>query len=442
MSVAIATTDTETAPRDAWLLVAVLTAAAVLSYTDRQILSLIVDPVRASLHISETQIGLIQGAAFAVLYACVGLPLGRAADILPRKRVILTGILVWSCATVASGFAASFWTLFAARLCVGFGEAALAPAALSLIASAFPAERRGLAIGVFLTGIVIGTGASFGGGGALLAFAESSHVHALPILGAMEPWRVVMILAGLPGFPIALALLLLRDIPHRERGGFARALSLAPLFRAFAARKDVLLPLYGALALSTIGDYAFFSWVPTFMSRVYHASSGTIAFDLAVTAIGAGLVGTLGGSVLSDMVERRGGARLMFAALFFVLALPATLIGFMPNFVLVLDAFTLWLLVSSVTGTVAITALQELLPDDARGVATATISFCNTLVGLGLGPVLVAIATQYFFGTPLAVGKAITLVVFPAAALGAVLFLVAGRRAQNTRSSVSVSVPA
>jgi predicted MFS family arabinose efflux permease len=431
-----AKTDTNVSPLQGWLLVLVLTAAAVLSYTDRQILSLIVDPVRHSLRISESQVGVIQGTAFAVLYSCVGLPLGRAADILPRKRVILMGILVWSVATIASGFAQGFWSLFAARLCVGFGEAALAPAALSLLASSFPAERRGLAIGFFLTGMVVGIGASFGIGGALLAVARSSAFRALPGIGGVEDWRMVMILAGAPGFLIAFALAFLPDIPHREPGGLARALSLQPLFREFASRKAVLLPLYAALALGTIGDYSFLSWTPAFLSRVYHATSGAIAFDLTVATIGAGVIGTLGGSALSDVFERRGSGRLMLAALVFVLAIPATLIGVMPSLALVLGAFTLWMFVSSVAGTVAITAIQELLPDDARGVATATISFCNTLVGLGTGPVLVAVATQYYFGTPLAVGKAITLVVFPAAGFAVVFFYLAARRAQGARTAL------
>jgi MFS family permease len=435
--VASAKTDTTISPLEGWLLVAVLTVAAILSYTDRQILSLIVDPVRHSLALSESQIGLIQGTAFAVLYSCVGLPLGRAADLLPRKRVILMGILVWSFGTVASGFTQGFWSMFAARLSVGFGEAALAPAALSLLASAFPAERRGLAIGFFLTGMVTGIGASFGIGGALLAIARSDTFRALPLVGHFEAWRVVMILAGAPGFLIALALSFLPDIPHRAEGGLARALSLKPLFNVFASRKGVLLPLYAALALGTIGDYSFLSWTPAFLSRVYHATSNAIAFDLTVATIGAGVIGTLGGSAFSDVFERRGSGRLMLAAIVFVFAIPATLIGVMPNLALVLGAFTLWMLVSAIAGTVAITAIQELLPDDARGVATATISFCNTLVGLGLGPVLVAVATQYYFGAPTAVGKAITLIVLPAASFAVLFFYIAARRAQNVRAILS-----
>ena len=424
----------EVSPLQGWLLVAVLTVAAILSYTDRQILSLIVDPVRHSLGLSESQIGIIQGTAFAVLYSFVGLPLGRAADILPRKRVILMGILVWSFGTVASGFTQGFWSLFAARLTVGFGEAALAPAALSLLASAFPAERRGLAIGFFLTGMIIGLGAAFGIGGVMLAIANSGVFRGLHL----EAWRLVMILAGAPGFLIALALSFLPDIPHRERGSLARALSLAPLLREFAGRRQVLLPLYAALALGTIGDYSFLSWTPAFLTRVYHATSGAIAFDLTVATIGAGLVGTMGGSALSDVFERRGSGRLMFAALVFVLAIPATLIGVMPSLMLVLGAFALWLLVSAAAGTVAITAIQELLPDDARGVATATISFCNTLVGLGTGPVLVALATQYYFATPTAVGKAITLVVLPTASFAVLFFYIAARRAQTARADLLV----
>src|SRR5688572_4369774 len=151
-----------------WWAVFVFFLAAILSYTDRQILSLLVDPIRAGLNLSDVQLGILHGTAFAVLYAAFGLPLGRLADLMNRRNLILVGVMIWSTATVACAWARSFEELLVARLFVGLGEAALAPAALSMISDLFPAERRGVAIGTFALGIVAGAGVAIGVGGTLL----------------------------------------------------------------------------------------------------------------------------------------------------------------------------------------------------------------------------------------------------------------------------------
>src|ERR1700732_5376463 len=151
----------------AWAVVAILIATAVLSYTDRQVLSLLVDPIRSDLGITDTQISLLLGTAFAVVYGIAGLPLGFLADRTSRRNLIFAGVLVWSCGTLACGFSHSFGQLFAARIVVGLGEAVLSPAAISLISDYFPPARRGTAVGCFLSGIAMGRGASLliGGGG-------------------------------------------------------------------------------------------------------------------------------------------------------------------------------------------------------------------------------------------------------------------------------------
>jgi MFS family permease len=129
--------------------------ATVLSYTDRQILSLLVDPIRHDLSISDTQIGLLIGTAFALVYGVAGLPLGWLADRLRRRDLIVAGILLWSCGTVCCGIAHDFPHFFAARLLVGIGEAVLTPASISMISDSFPAPKRGLATSVFLMGMAM-----------------------------------------------------------------------------------------------------------------------------------------------------------------------------------------------------------------------------------------------------------------------------------------------
>src|SRR6516225_1782664 len=188
----------------AWWAVGVFCIAAILSYSDRQILSLLVDPIRADLHITDAQVGLLQGAAFSLIYAVAGVALGRAADVMPRRLVIVAGVLVWSVGTLACGYANSFGSLFAARAAVGIGEAALAPAATSIIADSFRAHRRGAGIGVFLMGMVVGAGGALALGGFILQAAQSGALAGVPVLGALAPWRAGLVVLGLAGLPVAL----------------------------------------------------------------------------------------------------------------------------------------------------------------------------------------------------------------------------------------------
>src|SRR4051812_34455413 len=183
----------------AWMAVCLFSAAALLSYTDRQILALLVAPVQHDLHISDTGLSILQGAAFAVLYSVIGLPLGRVADLVPRRALLSCAVLLWSLGTVLCGFAHSFGQLFAARLLVGIGEAALAPAAMSLIGDYFRPAARALPTGVFLTGMVVGGGAAFAIGGFLLNAAQHAAFASLPLIGGIAPWRQVLLVLGIAG---------------------------------------------------------------------------------------------------------------------------------------------------------------------------------------------------------------------------------------------------
>ena len=157
----------------AWYVVGVLVLTTVLSYTDRQILSLLVDPIRQDLAISDTQVGLLIGTAFAFVYGIAGLPLGWLADRLRRRDLIVAGISLWSLGTVCCGLSHNFAQFFAARLLVGIGEAVLTPASISMISDSFPSRSRGRATSVFLMGIAMGAGGAILFGGLILRLADS-----------------------------------------------------------------------------------------------------------------------------------------------------------------------------------------------------------------------------------------------------------------------------
>ncbi|MBS0420042.1 MAG: MFS transporter [Proteobacteria bacterium] len=416
----------------AWWTVALFCVAGVLSFTDRQILSLLVDPIRVDLRISDIQISLLQGLAFAAVYGFAGLPFGRLADTFPRRTVTVVGVLIWTVSTVACGFANSFGALFAARLCVGVGEAALAPAAMSIIADSFPPYRRGTATGLFLMGMVAGQGVALAVGGALLASVQSGLLGHIPLLSPVAPWRVVLLLLGPPGILIALLLLTVRE-PRRSNAGSQRAdgtLSLRDALRTLVQRRVIVLPLLGAMALMSAGDFALLNWIPTVLSRIFNVGPAAIAAFYGGAVIATGLIGSLAGGFVSDRLARSGGlaARAKVAAVGAMLALPGALIWAAPSPGWIVAAFCVWNTLSSATATVGITAMQEAVPSAVRGVSIASISFGNMLVGLGLGTLATALLTDAVFEDPLAVGKSVTLVAVGAGSLGIVFYRLAAAR--------------
>jgi len=427
----------------AWWAVAVFTLCAVLSYTDRQILSLLVDPIRADLHITDTQISVLQGLAFALIYSIAGLPLGRLADMVPRRAVIICGVLVWTIATIACGLSHSFNELFVARVFVGVGEAALAPAAMSMITDLFAPHRRGGAIGVFVMGMVVGGGVALGIGGLLLQAAQSGLMRGLPLLGALTPWRASLLLLGAPGIGLALLLLTVREPARQHRGGGTtpQRYSLHEVGRELRDRSGVVFPLLGAMAFMSVGDFSLLNWVPSLLSRDYHLSFAEIGGTLGGLAIGMGGLGTVLGGLISDRAARSGGSRMRIiaAALSAMLALPLILIGATSNALEIFVLFAWWNCFSSAAGTIGITAIQETVPNEMRGLTVSMVSFGNILGGLSLGTMATAIVTDSVFHDPHRIAASLSLVVGPAAILGCLLFWRASLGAAPRRRAVPVT---
>jgi MFS family permease len=432
-------------PATAWWGVGLFTLGAILSYTDRQILAILVDPIRASLHLTDTQLSVLQGAAFAVIYSFIGLPLGRIADLVPRRVLLILAIALWSAGTAACGFAHSFAGLLGARLLVGIGEAALAPAAISLIGEYFPPDRRGTAMGVFLGGIVIGAGAAIGIGGGLLELAQGKALHGLPLIGVLAPWRVVLLLAGIAGLAVAASMLTLHEPPGRSFSSAnfrARLFGLGEIARAFRRHGGLLLPLYGALAFWSIVDNALLSWAPALLMRRFAWSPGSVGASLGTIAIVAGLIGTPAGGFISDRVTARWGVRARFPLLVLVavtgiLGIP---VGILSTPVAALASTCCWIFVSSALGTIAIATILDLLPQESRGFGISTIAFNNIIVGLGLGPTLVALVTDRVFHDPQAVGYAMSCIIAPSVLIAILLYAVAMLRAGHLQAA-SQSLP-
>jgi MFS family permease len=413
-------------PSRAWWAVGVFCIAAVLSYSDRQILSLLVDPIRADLHATDVQIGLLQGAAFALIYAVAGVGLGRAADVLPRRLVIVAGIVIWSLATLACGYATSFGSLFAARAAVGIGEAALAPAALSIITDSFQVNRRGVATGTFLMGMIVGGGVALALGGFILQAAQSGALRGLPVLGALAPWRSGLVILGLLGLPVAL---LAATVPEPARrhligGSSARPVPLGDAAKRLAALWPALLPLYAAIGLASLCDFAILNWVPTFLSRRFGVGVAEIGGVLGTVVIVGGVLGSAGAGMVADRMVKRGGAssRLVLAVGAMLAGIVATLFVLAPSPPLIFTLAGLWIFASTTGQSVGITVLQELAPGDARGLSVSIVSLINIGLGLALGAALPALILEHVLHDPAAVGTAITIVALPCAIVSTLLY--------------------
>ncbi|HSC85369.1 MAG TPA: MFS transporter, partial [Pseudomonas sp.] len=289
----------------AWTTVVILMVAYVLSFIDRQILNLLVAPIRRDLVISDTQMSLLMGLSFALFYTVCGIPLGRLADTKSRRGLIAIGVLFWSAATAACGMARLYWQFLLCRIGVGVGEAALSPAAYSLIADSFPAERRATAISVYSMGVYLGSGLAFLLGGLVIKFASAQGDLHLPIVGEVRPWQLIFLILGAAGALFTLLMLAVRE-PARRGIGAGVAVPLAEVGRYIRRnRRTVLLHNFGFAGLALAG-YGSGAWIPSFYIRTYGWDAGQVGIVYGSLVAVFGCLGIVFGGRLADWLAKRG----------------------------------------------------------------------------------------------------------------------------------------
>ncbi|MGN5517529.1 MFS transporter [Halopseudomonas sp. Lyrl_26] len=388
----------------AWFTVVILLLAYVLSFIDRQILNLLVGPIRADLGISDTQMSLLMGLSFAIFYTVAGIPLGRVADSRSRRGLIAWGIFFWSLMTAACGLAKTYWHFVLFRIGVGAGEAALSPAAYSLMADSFPPEKRATAISVYSMGIYLGAGMAFLLGGIVITWANAKGDVTLPVLGVIRPWQLIFLVLGVVGALFSLVLLAIRE-PTRKGVGAGVAVPLKDVGAyLLKIRKAVICHNFGFACLS-FASYGASAWIPTFFIRTHGLTAGEVGIYYGSLVMVAGSLGIVFGGRLSDYLARKGhqDANMRVGLLSAVLTL-------MCNVVFLVDNMTLlWVIMFFNVFTVAMpfgvapAAIQEVMPNSMRGQASAIYLFVITLIGLGIGPTAVALVTDYVFQDDMAV---------------------------------------
>ena len=406
------------------------------SFIDRTILSLLVKPIRADLHLTDTQFSYLAGLAFVLLYTLTGIPLGWLADRWSRRWLIAGGVGFWSVMTASCGVAGGFWQLFAARVGVGVGEATLSPCSYGLISELFPPERRSRPLSVFTLGIPIGSGMALMIGGSVIAAIAGVGPVDLPLIGATKPWQMVFLIVGLPGLILALlALLILRETPHRR----TKTAADQPRFGEVVAFMWRHRGVYGTLAFS-LGCFAIYgyggnAWLPTYLQRVHGFTAAEAGLFLGGSVLVLGVLGSIAAGWFADRMMQRGSrdaftaTGIAYAAGMVVTASLGTIIT-IPWLSLTLVALSGFFSLTWAGANVA--TLQTVTPVRMRGQVSATYLFITNITGLGFGPTGIAAATDHIFHRDSAVGWSISLV-GTASMIVVVAILLAGRGAMTRR---------
>lgn len=393
-----------------WFAVVVLSLLYACSFIDRQIIALMVVPIQRDLHLTDTQMSLLLGPAFAFFFAIMGLPMGSLADRISRKGLIATGVAAWSLFTAGCGLASSYAHLILMRMGVGVGEATLGPGAYSMITDYFRTSHLTRAMSVFGIGVVLGSGlASIIGGYVIEASMNIGHVS-IPLIGMVRPWQLVFIIVGLPGLLLALLMLAVREPPRHDSGvipdtsDFSR--QMKQQWRAYIA-------LMGGFGMFSLFGYGAGSWLPTYLMRTHEMPVHIIGLLVGGGTIFFGTFGTLFWGALNDRLVSRGKIDAPFILgpiIGLCLGGAGVFMGLAPTKNIAIVGVILFTIFGAVWSGITAASLQLMTPPRLRGRVSAIYLIVNNAVGIGVGPLLVALATDRIFIDPMATGKSIALV--------------------------------
>lgn len=419
----------------AWYTVAILLCAYIFSFIDRQILNLLVAPVRRDLGITDTEMSLLIGFSFAVFYSLLGLPFGRLADSVSRPRLIIVGMFTWSLMTGGCGLINSYAQLFILRMGVGIGEATLSPAAYSMISDSFPPAKRSVPFSVYTMATYIGGGFAFLLGGLLLRYFGSRQMFELPVLGLVRPWQALFIFLGISGILFILALLSLRDPSRKGARVFENAqgkikverIPLSTVWKYFLQNKKSLLSLNVGMGLAALAAYGTSAWGITFLVRNHRMTASHAGIVFGAAQILSGTLGMLtAGKAVAWLAKRGYRDAYMRVALFAGAAwlIPGILFPLVPQTNAMIPLLYIAIFFGCMPTCLIPAAIVELVPNAMRGQATAFYLLVVNLIGLGIGPTAVALVTDKVFHYDAAVRYSLLIVPVAAFILAELSFVI------------------
>ena len=417
-------------PSVAWYAVAILFIAYTFSFADRFILSLLIQPIKADLGLSDTKISLLHGFAFAIFYTFMGIPIGRLADRFSRKKIVAAGVTVWSLMTAACGVAQGYWQLFAARVGVGVGEAALSPAAYSIISDSFPKHKLGRALSVYTMGAFVGVGLAYIIGGAVIQSITSSPEITLPLVGTIRSWQAAFFVVGLPGLIVAGLMFTIREPLRRIQQNKTNqmtedgAIPLSDVLQYLWQRRRIYLPHFIGFSFLGVVSNGVFAWTPTFLNRSFGMTVGESGPAIGIIVLTFGTAGLFAGGWLTDKWSKQGklDSSMRVGAVAGIGCIPfAMLLPVVSTSTAVLAIYCPLIFFSTFGFGAAAAAITQVTPNQMRGVASAIYLFFLNLIGIGLGPTFTALITDYVFKDEAAVGSSIAVMATAAGLIAAII---------------------
>ncbi|RYU94492.1 spinster family MFS transporter [Emticicia agri] len=414
--------------RYAWYVLGILLLAYISSFIDRQILALLVKPIKESFGISDTQMGLLMGLSFALFYTFLGIPIGIMADRMSRKKIIGWGIAIWSLMTALCGLADSYSMLFLARVGVGIGEAALSPAAYSMISDYFPKRKLATAMSIYNLGVYLGSGLSILIGAAISSIIGKENIQ-LPFFGEIFSWQVIFFYIGLPGLLIVLLLQTVKEPKRKEldsgKESAAKA-SISEIITYFKGNKKTFLSLNFGIAFMSLASYAGMYWVPTFLERIHGWESQKAGLTFGVIVSVFATLGVLTGGRYADYLSKKGvvNAKMQAAFIGMFISILCTFGPLLANPNISLIFIALFCFFAAFPYGSATAAIQEVTPNNMRAIFSAFFLFVVNIIGLGLGPLTVGVLNDVVFHDSLKIHQSIFITQFTGCIISATLLFV------------------
>lgn len=393
----------------AWFVVGALSIVNMMSYVERQILTLLFAPIKRDFQLTDTEVSLLAGAAFVIFFVVFGLLFGRLADRGNRKRIIMLGALFWGLATAACGAAQNFIQLFVARISVGIGEASLGPSALSTISDYFPRHRLARAISFYTGAQYVGAGLALVVGGLAIQLVAQLPPVEFPGVGVLRPWQMTFVLVGLGGLLVLIPMAFVKEPVRRgvARPAGAHGASRGEMRAFLGENRRMLFSHFAGFALSSMLGFGVVAWVPTYFIRVHGWAAQDIGYVYGAILAIMGGAGVIAGGRVAEWMEGRGirdayfVLPMMSASTTMVLFISAM---FAPTAEIALGLLVCSTFFSSFPVSLIMTALQAVAPNQLRGQLTALFSFVTNLLGVATGPTVVALLTDYLYRDEQAVG--------------------------------------
>lgn len=392
-----------------WWMVTYLTGAFVLSFVDRNVIRILIDPIRADLRITDVQISLLVGLAFATLYSISCIPFGFAADRVSRKGLLGWAIAAWSVMSLVCGGAGSYGTLFVGRMGLGIGEAALQPAAMSMIQDAFPPDRRARPLSIYTTAPLVGSALALLLGGALYGLARDGHVNHVPVLKALRPWQFALVVPGLLGLVVAALTLTVRE-PTRLNARNEGGAGFRATWRHWAAHRRLYGLIVGMSTLWSLGNTGWMSWMAAAIGRQRGLSPSVVGPTAGLIALVCASMGSIGLGFYLDARGTRGDRDSLLkvsAVVQLVHGVPAVAMFYMPTMTATWVCYGLAMLLIGSTPVAAFALLTEITPGPLVGKSVALYNLIQNFLGLAVGPTVFALIAAWAFEGPYGIVPAI-----------------------------------